>query len=63
MIRYTVEQAFKLFSAAEKEDLERIRKDIQELKEALNSRPPKAVEEALLEKISSKQEILDGNIR
>ena len=43
--------------------MEKIRKDIQELKLALNSQPPKAVEEALLEKISSKQEILDGNIR
>ena len=63
LIKYTVEQAFKLFSATEKEDLEKIRKDIQELKLALNSHLPEAAEEALLEKISSKQEILDGNIR
>ena len=63
LIKYTVEQVFKVFKATEKEDLEKIRKDIQELKLALNSRPPKAVEEALLKTISSKQEVLDGNIR
>ena len=63
MIRYTVEQTFKMYRAAEKDDLEKIRRDIQELKLALNSNLPDAAEKALLEKIAKKQEILDGNIR
>ena len=30
LIKYTVEQVFKVFMATEKEDLEKIRKDIQD---------------------------------
>ena len=36
LIRYIVEQAYKVLSNAEKDDLEKIRKAIQELKLALN---------------------------
>ena len=60
LIRYTVEQAYKLFSNAEKEDLEKIRKDIQDLNTSLNSRLPEAVEKALRKEVASKQEALDA---
>ena len=60
LIRYSVEQAFKLFSNAEKEDLEKIRKDIQDLNTSLNSRLPEAVEKALRKEVASKQEALEA---
>ena len=60
MIRYTVEQAFKLFSAAEKDDLEKIRKEIQELNLSLNSRLPEAVEKAVRNEVASKQKTLEA---
>ena len=60
MIRYSVEQAFKLFSKTEKEDLEKIRKDIQDLNISLNSRLPEAVEKALRKEVASKQEALES---
>ena len=59
MIRYTVEQAFKLFSA-EKDDLEKIRKEIQELNLSLNSRLPEAVEKAVRNEVASKQKTLEA---
>ena len=55
-----MEQAFKLFSNAEKEDLEKIRKDIQDLNISLNSSLPEAVEKALRKEVASKQEALDA---
>ena len=55
-----MEQAYKLFSAAEKEDLEKIKKDIQELNITLKSRLPNAVEKALRNEIARKQETLEA---
>ena len=55
-----MEQAFKLFSATEKEDMEKIRKDIQELNLTLKSRPPESVEKALRNEIARKQETLEA---
>ena len=55
-----MEQAFKLFSAAEKDDLEKIRKDIQELNISLNTRLPEAVEKAVRKEIASKEETLEA---
>ena len=60
LIRYTVEQAFKLFSKAEKDDLEKIRKDIQELNISLNSGLPEAVEKAVRNEVASKQKTLEA---
>ena len=60
MIRYSVEQAYKLFSNAEKEDLEKIRKDIQDLNTSLNSRLPEAVEKAVRKEVASKKEALEA---
>ena len=60
LIRYTVEQAYKLFSTAEKEDLEKIRKDIQELNISLNTRLPEAVEKALRNEVANKQKTLEA---
>ena len=60
LIRYSVEQAYKLFSNAEKEDLEKIRKDIRDLNISLNSRLPEVVEKALRKEVASKQEALDA---
>ena len=54
-----MEQAFKLFSA-EKDDLEKIRKEIQELNLSLNSRLPEAVEKALRNEVASKQKTLEA---
>ena len=55
-----MEQANKLFSATEKEDLEKIRKDIQELNISLNTRLPEAAEKALRNEIARKQETLEA---
>ena len=60
LIRYTVEQAFKLFSTSEREDLESIRKDIHELNISLNSRLPQAVEKVVRKEVASKLEALDA---
>ena len=60
LIHYTVEQAYKLFSNAEKEDLEKIRKDIQDLNTSLNSRLPEAVEKVVRKEVASKQEALEA---
>ena len=60
LIRYTVEQAFKLFSKAEKDDLEKIRKEIQDLNLSLNSRLPEAAEKAVRNEVASKQKTLEA---
>ena len=60
MIRYSVEQAYKLFSSAEKEDLEKIRKDIEDLNISLNSSLPEAVEKVVRKEDASKLEALDA---
>ena len=52
--------ACKAFSATEKEDLEKIRKDIQELNLTLDTRLPEAVEKALRKEIASKQDALEA---
>ena len=55
-----MEQAFKLFSATEKEDLEKIRKDIQELNISLSSRLPEAVEKAVRNEVTNKKKTLEA---
>ena len=60
LIRYTVEQAFKLFSKAEKDDLEKIRKEIQDLNLSLHSRLPEAAEKAVRNEVASKQKTLEA---
>ena len=55
-----MEQAFKLFSKAEKDDMEKIRKDIQELNISLNFGLPEAVEKAVRNEVASKQKTLDA---
>ena len=56
-----MDRVTKLFqAAADKEDVERIRREIQELKVHLNSNPPQAVLAAVRENITSKQEILSA---
>ena len=59
MIKYTVEQACKAFSASEIEDFEKIRKDIQELNISLTTRLPEAVEKAVRKEVAEKQKSLD----
>ena len=49
-----------MFSKAEKDDLEKIRKDIQELNLSLNSRLPEAVEKAVRNEVASKQKTLEA---
>ena len=61
LIGFSVDRVTKLFqAAADKEDVERIRREIQELKVHLNSNPPQAVQAAVRENITSKQEILSA---
>ena len=60
LIRYTVEQAVKVFSKAEKDDLEKIRKEIQDLNHSLNSLLPEVVEKALRNELASKQKTLEA---
>ena len=60
LIRYTVEQAVKVFSKAEKDDLEKIRKEIQDLNLSLNSRLPEAAEKAVRNEVASKQKTLEA---
>ena len=55
-----MEQAFKVFSKVEKDDLEKIRKDIQDLNLSLNSRLPEAVEKAVRNEVASKQKTLES---
>ena len=55
-----MEQAFKLFSKAEKDDLEKIRKDIQDLNISLNSNLPEAVEKAVRNEVANKQKTLEA---
>ena len=55
-----MEQAFKLFSKAEKDDLEKIRKEIQDLNLSLNSRLPEAVEKAVRNEVANKQKTLEA---
>ena len=55
-----MEQAFKLFSKAEKDDLEKIRKDIQDLNLSLNSRLPEVAEKLLRNEVASKQKALEA---
>ena len=49
-----------MFSKAEKDDLEKIRKDIQDLNLSLNSRLPEAVEKAVRNEVASKQKTLEA---
>lgn len=49
-----------MFSKAEKDDLEKIRKDIQDLNLSLNSRHPEAVEKAVRNEVASKQKTLEA---
>ena len=56
-----MDRVTKLFqAAADKEDVERIRREIQELKVHLNSKPPQSVQAFVRENITSKQEILSA---
>ena len=49
-----------MFSKAEKDDLEKIRKDIQDLNHSLNSLLPEVVEKALRNELASKQKTLEA---
>ena len=49
-----------MFSKAEKDDLEKIRKDIQDLNLSLNSRLPEVVEKALRNEVATKQKTLEA---
>ena len=49
-----------MFSKVEKDDLEKIRKDIQDLNLSLNSRLPEAVEKAVRNEVASKQKVLEA---
>ena len=55
-----MEQAFKLFSATEKEDLKKIRNDIHELNLTLSSHLPEAAEKAVRKEIASMEESLEA---
>ena len=49
-----------MFSKAEKDDLEKIRKEIQDLNLSLNSRLPEAAEKAVRNEVASKQKTLEA---
>ena len=49
-----------MFSKAEKDDLEKIRKEIQDLNHSLNSLLPEVVEKALRNELASKQKTLEA---
>ena len=49
-----------MFSKAKKDELERTRKEIQDLNHSLNPRLPEAVEKALRNEVASKQKTLEA---
>ena len=56
-----MDRVTKLFqAAADKEDVERIIREIQELKVHINSNPPQAVQAFVTENITTKQKILSA---
>ena len=49
-----------MFSKAEKDDLEKIRKEIQDLNHSLNSRLPEAAEKLVRNEVATKQKTLEA---